>query len=322
MGHLVGVDLGGTKIAAVLFDSQTNKVTSGVTIATLAHEGPEAVIERIANTVTELCQEAGVEPHGVGLGVPATIDAARGVTLLMPNLPGDWRELPITAAVQAHLTVYPGCPVWLINDARAFTLAEATLGAGKDGHTVACFTVGTGIGGGIAIGGRLHLGLGGNAGEFGHLTIDPNGPRCGCGNHGCLEALASGPAITAMGVKTMLQGNDSKIGLLAYQDIKRVTPAIVMQAAELGDVFACEILERAGAAFGVALSNVITLLSPDCVVIGGGIAELGDWILGPARAEVQARCHTAPVDKIPLRRAALGRHAGAMGAAVWAMQNG
>lgn len=315
MAYFAGIDLGGTKIAAVILEGASGKIAAETTVPTRSAEGPEAVIERMAATVTNLAQEAGVEPDSVGLGVPATIDSERGVTLSMPNLPGDWAEKPVTLLLGERL----GRPVWLVNDARAFTLAEATLGAGRGAHTVIGFTLGTGIGGGVAIGGRLHLGLG-NAGEFGHLTVDPYGPLCGCGNYGCLESLASGPAIAAMGVKTVLQGNTSLIGALVEQDANRVTPAVIMRAAELGDFPAQDILQRAGMYLGIALSNMLLAFSPDRVIIGGGVAELGDWILAPARATIRERCKVIPIEKTEIRAAALGRYAGALGAAVWAMQ--
>jgi len=315
---IVGIDLGGTKIAAVLLDEQQQTLRE-LTVPTQAHEGPDAVTARIAETVRAICREAGLgldQIGAVGVGVPAVIDYARGMTMLMPNLPGDWHEKPIVGDLHAAL----GPPVHLINDARAFALAEATFGAGKGARFVACFTLGTGIGGGLVIDGRLHMGLNGVAAEFGHQTIDPHGPRCGCGNIGCLEAIASGPAITTAGARVVLQGITSQIGLLTENDIRKITPGIIAQAADAGDVQARDILERTGIAIGIGLANVITFFSPEVVVIGGGLAELGDWLLAPARAEVRRRCHTTPVDQIQIVRAGLGRYAGAMGAAAWAGQ--
>lgn len=314
-----GVDLGGTKIAAVLLDSRSGAVVGSVTVPTQAAEGPEAVIARMADTLRGLADACAIAFNAirqVGVGVPAVIDYAEGRTLLMPNLPGGWNGRPVVAELGARL----GCPVALINDARAFALAEATFGAGAsaaDGN-VACFTVGTGIGGGLVLGGRLHMGLSGSAAEFGHQTIDPHGPLCGCGSHGCLETLASGPAISAAGVRTILQGVDSAIGRLAEGDLTRVTPALILQAAEAGDAHAREILNRAGVALGIGVSNVITLFSPSVVIIGGGVAALGAWIFDPVRATVRERCRTTPVDRIAIVPPSVGAYAGAIGAALWA----
>jgi len=316
--HFVGVDLGGTKIAAILQRGDVSLQES--TRPTEAHEGPKAVVDRIAEHVRALCQSAGVDTAalgGVGVGIPGVIDYENRQTRIIPNLPGNWVGFPVADRLQLQL----GCPVWLINDARAFSLAEATYGAGKGAGTVACFTVGTGIGGGIVIGGKLHMGFKGAAAELGHQIIDPDGPRCGCGSQGCLETLASGPAITAAGVRTIVQGMESAIGHLVNHDITKVTPAIIKAAAEGGDHIAAEILQRAGTYLGLGISNVITILAPERVIIGGGAAALGDWLLNPVRAEIQKRCHTVSPDDVDVLPAALGAYAGATGAAIWSRQH-
>ncbi len=314
--YTIGIDLGGTKIAAAILDRRSGTLTTRKVIPAQAHEGPDAVLARIAGLVRALIDESNLDEQigGVGLGVPAVIDVARGLTLLMPNLPGDWVGKPVVDILRGQLNR----PVWLVNDARAFTLAEATWGAGRGADTVVCFTIGTGIGGGIAIDGKLHLGLDATAGELGHQTIDPNGPPCGCGNNGCLESLASGPAITTYGIKAVLQGVTTNIGQLVNQDITRITPETIMRAAMSGDPVACEILERAGGYLGIGIANAVTMLSPNRVVIGGGVAALGDWLLNPARAMLKRRCRTAPTAKIEVVGAALGNDAGVIGAALWA----
>jgi len=319
MSYFAGVDLGGTKIAGVILKSLGGETVLQKRIPTDAHLGPDSVLGRIADALKEMCSELGIEPQtlsGIGCGLPAVIDFERGTTLLMPNLPGDWLNKPVTDILNGLL----GCTVSLINDARAFTLAEANLGSGRGARNVVCFTVGTGIGGGITLNGELYLGLDRKAGEFGHQTIDPNGPICGCGNHGCLEALASGPAITAQGIKAVLQGMSTKIGALVQQDITRITPEVIMRAAEMDDALAREILWRAGNYLGIGMANVATILCPERVVVGGGVARLGEWIMEPARAAMRERCRTAPLDKISVVLAELGGESGAIGAAIWAMQ--
>src|SRR5688572_1285743 len=202
--HFIGVDLGGTKIAAAVLNLETGQITARKTVPTQGHEGPDALLKRIADLGRTLATEAGLSLEaigGVGVGVPATVDSVAGITLVLPNLPGDWVRKPVVAILENHLNR----PVYLINDARAFTLAEATLGAGHGAETVVGVTLGTGIGGGIAINGRLHFGIG-TAGEVGHHTIDMDGAPDGTGNPGGWESLASGPAIASLGVKAVMQG--------------------------------------------------------------------------------------------------------------------
>lgn len=320
MRLFIGVDLGGTKIAAVILDAETLTTRGKMVVPTQAHEGPDAVLERIADVCRTICAENGLtlaQIAGVGLGVPATFDLARGCTLLMPNLPGDWYEKPVVSILANKLNL----PVHLVNDARAFTLAEAILGAGRGAQTVVGITLGTGIGGGIAINGRLHLGLGA-AGEFGHHTIDMYGLPDGSGNAGGWEGLASGPAIAAMGIKFVAQGITTRIGELVGGDLNKITPEVIMRAAEMGDQIAQEILERAGFYLGTGIANVVTILAPNCVVIGGGVAGLGEWIMRPIRRTLEKRCHTVPLEQVEIVYAALGGDAGMIGAAVWALQQG
>jgi len=319
MTTYIGIDLGGTKIAAAAVDVATGELIGRTVIPTDAHEGCEAVIKRMAEAVGEVCRSAGLERAavgGLGIGVPAVTDMEKGYMLFSPNLPGGWRGVPVAATLREQT----GLRSWIINDARAFTLAEATCGAGRGARTVIGMTLGTGIGGGIVIDGKLHLGLDGTAGEVGHQTIDPDGPQCGCGNRGCLEALASGPAIASLGVKAVMQGLTTEIGPLVERDLNRITPETIMRAAEHGDEVAREILERVGGFLGTGIGNLITILSPDRVVIGGGVARLGRWLLDPIQATVRQRCFATPLDRVQILPAALGTDAGVVGAAMWAFQ--
>ncbi len=319
MNVYLGIDLGGTKIAAAAVDVRTGERLLQLMVPTEAHEGPAAVIERMAALAREVCAQITMpleQIPAIGIGVPGLIDLGQGVTILLPNLPSGWRNVPLAA----NMTALTGRPTAIINDARAFTLAEATFGAGRDARSVIGITLGTGIGGGIAIDGRLYLGIDGTAGEVGHMTIDPYGPRCGCGNRGCLETFASGPSITAMALRVVAQGMTTQIGALADYDLNRITPGVIMRAAEQGDTIAREILHRAGSYLGIGIANLITIFSPERVVIGGGVSRLGEWILGPARAEVVARCHLTPLDRVQITLAQLGGEAGVIGAALWASQ--
>jgi glucokinase len=317
MGRYIGVDLGGTKIAALLLDTSSEQVVVRTVIPTEGKLGADAVLGRIADLVKQVCQTAEIaltDIDGVGVGVPGTLDFEKGETLLLPNIPGDWDGKPVVKILQDLI----GRPVGLINDARAFTLAEATLGAGRGVETVACFTLGTGIGGGLAINGKLHLGLMGSAGEVGHQSINFTGQPDGSGMTGGLEGYASGPAIASMGVKAVMQGLDTVIGKLVDFDLNKITPHTIKQAAEQGDEIAQSILDQVGLYLGIGIHNVITVVAPNRIVLGGGVASLGDWILKPIWKTLEERSRIVPLDRLEIVYAALGGDAGAIGAALWA----
>ena len=196
-----GIDLGGTTVTAGLATADGRLVASR-TIPTESSDGPTAVLSRVADLVRSLAAEAGAAPRLVGVGLPGLLDVAAGTALFLPNLPTQWRGVAVAETLSGRL----GCPVRCLNDARAATLGELAYGRGKNARTMAFYTLGTGVGGGVAVEGKLLLGPLGAAGELGHMTILPDGPRCGCGNRGCLETLASGPAISGEGVRLLRRG--------------------------------------------------------------------------------------------------------------------
>ena len=315
--HFVGVDLGGTTLTAAVVDVNTGERVGRHRVPTEAKEGHDAVMARMADLVDAAIADAGMEKSsigGVGVGVPGVLDLERGMTLFLPNLPGEWREVPLRDTLQEAA----GLPVTLLNDVRSFTLGEKTFGAGRDVDTMVCFAIGTGIGGGIVIDGELHLGLGGTAGEVGHHVIDPFGPRCGCGSRGCLEAHASGPAIVAMGLKAVTQGRTTSIGERVSYDLNKVTPKVIAEAAYDGDAIAQEIYERAGFFIGIGVANLITIISPEMVVIGGGVAQAGEILFEPIIRTARETVKVAPIDEVEIVPAELSTDAGLMGAAVWA----
>ena len=260
-------------------------------VSTLAEGGPEAVIGQFI----ELGQGAlgmWADVASVGIGVPGLYDPATGRARALINLPGGWSGVPIATPVADAL----GLPVALINDARAFGLAELRLGAARGAGSMVGLTLGTGVGGVIAVDGRIHLGHDGTAGEVGHQTIDPDGPSCNCGNHGCLESFARADRLAeACGTDT-------------------VESAVL--AARSGDPTARAGFERVGRYLGIGIANMITVVSPDRVVIGGGIAAAGDLLLEPIRAELTRRVFTTSLAAVTVVTAELGIWAGAMGAAV------
>jgi glucokinase len=228
----------------------------------------------------------------VGIGVPGLYDPRTGTTRFLINVPGPWAGHPVAAPVAAAA----GVPAFLINDARAFGLAELRLGAGRGASSMVGLTLGTGVGGVVAVGGRVHLGHDGTAGEIGHHTIDPDGPWCNCGNRGCLEAYARADQIAAA--------------------CGTATAEAAVQAAQGGDERARRGLADIARYLGIGIGNMITVLSPDRVVLGGGVAAAGEILFAPIRAEVARRVRTTSLDDVEIVPAELGTWAGSIGAAV------
>jgi glucokinase len=310
-----GVDLGGTNIKAALARSD-GTVLAEAQEPTLSHAGPAAVLERIAALVIRLASEVGVHPQSLGLGCPGLVDVAQGVTRFFPNLPTQWRDVPAAEILQSRLS----CPVRLLNDVRTATLGELTFGRGRGVSTMAFFALGTGVGGGVVIDGRLRLGPLGAAGELGHQTILPEGPLCGCGNRGCLETLVSGSAIVGEAVRLLRSGLAPELHKLVEGDIGRVTPREVALAAEQGDAALQDLLHRVAGYLGIGVANVVTVLHPELVVLGGGVAEMGGRLFEEVRRVVRRRVGMFPTDGVRIEPSELGEQAGVLGAIALAAQ--
>jgi len=317
MNCYIGVDLGGTNLRAALVDTDTGQISQLRNGPTLAAEGPQAVIGRIIQHINELTKAGAAAScviRGVGIGVAGTPDIDTGVIQILPNLPGQWSNVPLQAIIEEQVRL----PVALINDVRALTLAEWRFGAGRGVETVACLAIGTGIGGGVVVNGQFHLGIGGTAGEFGHQVVEIDGLPCGCGGKGCLELYASGSAMAAMGVKEVMHGHTTRIGELVDHDLNLITAEIIVQAAQEGDPIARGILERVGMYLGIAVGNILGVISPQRVIFGGGVSRAGDLLLKPIVRTVNERVHVIPVGKVDFVMAELGNHGGLVGAALWA----
>lgn len=316
MKKYIGCDLGGTNLRAAIVDVESGTVLHQMSIPTLAREGHDAVMKRMAELSLRLIHSAGMEKQdigGIGIGVPGALDLQKGETIFLPNLAGTWPRVPL----QRTITELTGLPTALLNDVRAMTNGEWRFGAGRGLDTVAVFAIGTGIGGGLVINGQLHLGIGGTGGELGHTTIDYNGPVCGCGNRGCLEAYASGPAIAAMGLKAVTQGWTTRIADLCENDLNRVTPKLIAQAAGDGDEIARDIYERAGFYLGIAAANVCVAVGPRRIIIGGGVSQAGELLLEPIRRTLRQRVTVMPVEQVQVVPSQLGNQAGVIGVACW-----
>jgi glucokinase len=247
--------------------------------------------------------------------MPGLIELQSGVTQFLPNLPGQWRGVPAAAILQSAL----GCPVYLLNDARLAAYGEMTFGLGRDCPDLLFFTLGTGVGGGVVLNGKLRLGPLGAAGEMGHQTLIADGPLCGCGNYGCVEAVASAPALTAEGVRLALAGQAPKLLELVEGNTGRITPREMAQA---GDAAVIGAIERAGRYLGIAAANVITTLHCRTVVFGGGMSALGSLLFDAIRSEIGRRLRMMPSDDIRIERSALGDKAGIYGGIALARDGG
>ena len=308
---VIGVDLGGTQIRALRTDLAGEKAARAEQL-TLAQQGPQAVVSRILETVREVM--AGVpreEILGLGIGAPGPIDSA-GVVHDPPNLPG-WKGVSLVDELAGPL----GLPIYAGNDANLGALAEYRFGAGAGVDHLVYLNVGTGIGGGVISHGRMLTGWRGFAAELGHQTLDPDGPRCGCGQPGHLEAFASGPAIARDARKALEQGRSSTIPEHAKGP---VTAKSVAAAAMTGDALALELLHQAGYYLGLGLANLIHILEPQRILIGGGVSLAGELLLEPARQTVDQRLMSTVYRGVEILPAALGLDVGLMGAAALVMQ--
>ncbi|MDI7276646.1 MAG: ROK family protein [Anaerolineae bacterium] len=308
MAALVGIDLGGTQIRAVLAEAD-GTILARYRTRTAPEDGPEAVMGRIVAAAQTVVQQAGGQrPAGVGVGSPGPLNAWDGVVLAAPNL--GWSNVPLKATLESRL----GLPIVVGNDANAAALAERRFGAGRGVDDLVYVTVSTGIGGGIISGGRLLLGRHGFAGEIGHAAVEARGALCKCGNSGCLETLASGPAIARAAAARVAAGEPSLIASLVGGDLDLVTAETVAAAAREGDQLATEVLRSAAFYIGVALVNLIHILEPELILIGGGVAHVGDLLFNTIRSVVRQRAIPCMAEHVRIEPAALGDDAGVLGA--------
>jgi len=307
--YLGAVDLGGSKILSVVADEE-GRILGEDRRPTGASEGPEAGLERIATSLEAALAGAGLrrdDLRAVGVCSPGPIDPARGVIPEAPNLPG-WHDVPVCQYLGDRL----GVPAILENDATAAAYGEFVYGAGRGCRHIVYITLSTGIGGGLVLDGRLYRGATGAAGEIGHITIDADGPLCGCGKPGHVEALASGRAIAREAEGVLARGGSPLLARLAEED-GELTAATVHRAADAGDPEARRILQRAGYYLGIGLAAYVDVFNPEVVIIGGGLRHMRDLYLGPAEQEMARRAMAESLKVVRLVEAELGDYTGVMG---------
>lgn len=297
---VIGMDVGGTKIAAAVV-TPAGDILDALQEPTRAQEGPEALMARLIAMAARL-RERRPEVRAIGVASAGQIDQRAGTVIYAnENIPG-WTGMPIAERLHAA----HGLPVQVDNDVHGLALAEAHWGSGRGSRVLLVAAVGTGIGGAIVVDGRLFRGAGGSAGELGHIPVTDGGPRCGCGNQGCVEVYASGPRIAAA---------YAGAAGVAVPDLQQV-----VTAAAGGDRHALAAFEAAGQVLGRALAGIVNVLDPDCLVVGGGVAAAGDLLFVPFRRGLAAHLMPPVRARIAVRPAALGNGGGVLGAALLAIQ--
>jgi glucokinase len=309
-----GVDLGGTKILTVVADAAGNVLGEDLR-PTNAPEGPDAVIARIADSISDAAAQAGMRPGdacGIGISSPGPVKPREGIVTDAPNLPG-WHNIPVTKLVSDAA----GLPAILENDANAAAYGEYRFGAGQGLRDIVYVTLGTGIGGGLIIDGEIYEGASGAAGEVGHMVVLPDGPVCNCGNRGCVEALSAGPAIARDAARLVEDGRALKLAELARDG--KPDPKEVLEAARSGDEDAREVLLRAGYYLGLGLTGLLNIFNPQALILGGGLTNLEEYYLTPAIETARKGAFPQVLADARITTAKLGSRAGALGAGALAI---
>ncbi|HUF12877.1 MAG TPA: ROK family protein [Longimicrobiales bacterium] len=313
---IVGVDLGGTNIVVGVIPVDGGDVHAVRTLPTEPQRGAKHVVDRmihmIEQAITQTIEAYGgsrADFAGVGVGSPGPLNRETGTIINTPNL--GWRNFPLRDLISNAVNF----PTSLDNDANCATYGEWWQGAGRGVDNLIGLTLGTGIGGGIVLNGRVFHGASDAAGEIGHMTIDSTGRKCKCGNYGCLEQYASGPAIALRAIEGIEAGSESILPDLVDGRLEEITAATVYEAAVLGDPYANEVMKETAKFLGAGIANLINVLNPDMIVIAGGVTRAGEHLFGPLRSEVRRRAFKSAEEACQIVSAQLQGTAGVIGAA-------
>jgi glucokinase len=315
--YAVGVDFGGTNIKAGVCD-QEGQLLSFIISPTLRHEGEAAVIHRIVNAIQRAIEESKLSlDHiaSVAIGACGLVDPDRGYFVSSSVMPG-WHDVPLSKSITAAI----GLPVILENDANAAIFGEWWAGVARHTKHTVGMTLGTGIGGGAILDGRLFRGCSNQAGEFGHLTVDPDGPQCYCGNYGCLGLLASAHGLVQRFVAQIHKGRYSVLikQVDLYAEVGSLTAQQIYEAAMSGDELAYEIITETGRYLGIGVASLLSCFNPEMVVLTGGLTGMGDSLLAIIRAEAKRRTYPALSEAARIEFGVLGDKAGVIGAVgIW-----
>jgi glucokinase len=314
MRYIVGVDIGGTNVVVGTGQEDGHSLHGHQKEPTHLTGGPGATVDQVNRLVAVSLTQAraelgsGIDVIGVGIGSPGPLDTRSGTVLLTPNL--GWTEMPLRDRVAAAA----GLPTTLDNDANCSVLGEWWRGAAQGGRVVIGITIGTGIGGGIVLDGKVYHGASDCAGEIGHVSIDQSGRQCKCGNYGCLEAYAAGPAIARRAVEGLAAGADSRLPEYVDGDLTVITARTVSQAARDGDEFCLEVIRETAHYLGGAIANLVNIFNPDTVVVCGGVTLAGRHLFDPLCNQVRRRAFRPAVAACRIVAGSLPGTAGVIGA--------
>lgn len=320
--YSIGVDLGGTNIVSAIVNYQ-GEIVNSLKVPTLAERGKEATIKRIIETIHKNIVQSSVAPDniiGIGIGAPGPLDIRRGIINFAPNLPG-WRDVLLRKILEDEFNI----KVVLENDANAAAWGERCFGISRGVDNLVCFTLGTGIGGGIIIDGKIYHGNNYGAAELGHMTVNKDGPRCNCGNYGCLEAYSSATGIKNRIKNRIKEGIKSKFLNFDNDDelFESLRLKLIFESARKGDKLTKSVVEEAISYLGIAIANIANILNPEMVVLVGGITNEGNKLLIPLRREVKKRAFYSNYKSLKIVIGKLGGNAGVLGAAalLWIPNN-
>ncbi len=313
---VIGIDIGGTNLRGALVDSEGN-ILKRMKILSEADQGIDRLIDNLAVFIKDISR--GEKVYDIAIGIPGIIDSENGIVTDAPNII-NVDNYPLRSVLDEKLG--SNINVVIENDANCAALGEWWMGAAKDVDSMIMITMGTGVGGGIIISDKLWTGVGGMAGEIGHITIYPDGAKCNCGNYGCLESYASANAVKRMVHEGL---NDENLVTSLRKGLKDAEiediPLIVMEAASKGDEFSLSIWHEVGVALGIGIASLINLLNVEMVVIGGGVSNAWDLFIGSLRDEASKRSFHVPMERAKIERGALGDDAGIIGSAYLAHQS-
>jgi len=312
--YSIGIDIGGTNITVALV-TEKGKILRKIRFPTRVKEGKTKTINRIVKVLDEVVK--GLRSNsiqGIGIGVAGDIDQHRGIVRFSPNL--FWRNVPIVRLIRKKFNL----KVVLDNDANAAAWGTYILENKRKAKNLLCITLGTGVGGGLIINGRIYHGASGSAGEIGHITLNAQGEKCRCGNYGCLETYVGSAYMVKKAIKEIKKGERSLIKKLAGGNLQSITSQTIQAAALKGDKLARRLWKEAGEYLGIALSGVINLLNPGVIVFGGGVAKAEELIFQPMKKEIRKRTFRVPFEKVKFTRTKFGADLGVIGAALLILQ--
>jgi len=310
----IGIDLGGTKILTAVADDN-GEIIARVKLATETELGQERIKKNIFKSIYKVLEKTDIKIEkikSIGIGSPGPLNVEKGIIYESANLP--IKNMEIVDLIEKET----GINTYLQNDANTAALGEKVFGAGKEADDLLYITISTGVGGGIIINGKIYYGHTGNAGEIGHMTVDPTGPQCGCGNYGCLESFSSGTAIKNMAKKAVENDESTLIKKLAKD--QKLSAKLVAKAAAKGDQKALDIFAKAGYYLGIGIANLVNIFNPEMIILGGGVLKAKEYFLDRAKEEFKKRALKAPADIVKIKEAVLEDEIGVKGAIALAMQ--